>query len=202
MSEVQDKPQGRAAQRLQTRQRVFDAAIAEFKNVGVADADIGTIVEAAGVARGTFYFHFPSKEHALLELEAREEARIAKELSRFLTAPHDLESALRKTIQLIVGLERRLGSLLFKELLAIHFSPTRPLDDEWREHPVIVLVVEEIQRARDQGEAEIAVDPYHSAVFFLLGLYALLTTTSGSKALRANALDNYLITVLRSLEPR
>lgn len=202
MSEVQDKPQGRAAQRLQTRQRVFDAAIAEFKNVGVADADIGTIVEAAGVARGTFYFHFPSKEHALLELEAREEARIAKELSRFLTAPHDLESALRKTIQLIVGLERRLGSLLFKELLAIHFSPTRPLDDEWREHPVIVLVVEEIQRARDDGEAEIAVDPYHSAVFFLLGLYALLTTTSGSKALRANALDNYLITVLRSLEPR
>ncbi|WP_040698782.1 TetR/AcrR family transcriptional regulator [Nocardia vinacea] len=202
MREVQDKPQGRAAQRLQTRQRVFDAAIAEFKNVGVADADIGTIVEAAGVARGTFYFHFPSKEHALLELEAREEARIAKELSRFLTAPHDLESALRKTIQLIVGLERRLGSLLFKELLAIHFSPTRPLDDEWREHPVIVLVVEEIQRARDQGAAEIAVDPYHSAVFFLLGLYALLTTTSGSKALRANALDNYLITVLRSLEPR
>lgn len=202
MSEVQDKPQGRAAQRLQTRQRVFDAAIAEFKNVGMAEADIGTIVEAAGVARGTFYFHFPSKEHALLELEAREEARIAKELSRFLTAPHDLESALRKTIQLIVGLERRLGSLLFKELLAIHFSPTRPLDDEWREHPVIVLVVEEIQRARDQGEAEIAVDPYHSAVFFLLGLYALLTTTSGSKALRANALDNYLITVLRSLEPR
>lgn len=202
MREVQDKPQGRAAQRLQTRQRVFDAAIAEFKNVGVADADIGTIVEAAGVARGTFYFHFPSKEHALLELEAREEARIAKELSRFLTAPHDLESALRKTIQLIVGLERRLGSLLFKELLAIHFSPTRPLDDEWREHPVIVLVVEEIQRARDDGEAEIAVDPYHSAVFFLLGLYALLTTTSGSKALRANALDNYLITVLRSLEPR
>lgn len=202
MREVQDKPQGREAQRLQTRQRVFDAAIAEFKNVGMAEADIGTIVEAAGVARGTFYFHFPSKEHALLELEAREEARIAKELSRFLTAPHDLESALRKTIQLIVGLERRLGSLLFKELLAIHFSPTRPLDDEWREHPVIVLVVEEIQRARDQGEAEIAVDPYHSAVFFLLGLYALLTTTSGSKALRANALDNYLITVLRSLEPR
>ncbi|WP_433520447.1 TetR/AcrR family transcriptional regulator [Nocardia pseudovaccinii] len=202
MSEVQDKPQGREAQRLQTRQRVFDAAIAEFKNVGMADADIGTIVEAAGVARGTFYFHFPSKEHALLELEAREEARIAKELTRFLAAPHDLESALRKTIQLIVGLERRLGSLLFKELLAIHFSPTRPLDDEWREHPVIVLVVEEIQRARDNGEAEIAVDPYHSAVFFLLGLYALLTTTSGSKALRANALDNYLITVLRSLEPR
>ncbi|WP_433621229.1 TetR/AcrR family transcriptional regulator [Nocardia sp. CA-120079] len=202
MSEVQDKPRGREAQRLQTRQRVLDAAIAEFKNVGMAEADIGAIVQAAGVARGTFYFHFPTKEHALLELEAREEARIAKELSRFLATPHDLKSALEKTIQLVLGLERRLGSLLFKELLAIHFSPTRPLDDEWREHRVIILVVEEIQRARDNGEAEIAVDPYHSAVFFLLGLYAMLSSTSGSKSLRANALDSYLITVLRSLEPR
>ncbi|WP_024804287.1 TetR/AcrR family transcriptional regulator [Nocardia sp. BMG51109] len=202
MSEVQDKPGGREAQRLRTRQRVLDAAIAEFMNVGMADADIGTIAEAAGVARGTFYFHFPSKEHALLELETREEARIAKELSRFLDKPHDLPSALRKTIRLVANLEGRLGNLLFKEMLAIHFSPARPLDDEWREHPVIVLVVDEIRRARENGEAEIAVDPYHSAVFFLIGLYALLTTTSGSKALRDSVLDNYLVTILRSLEPR
>ncbi|WP_280369185.1 TetR/AcrR family transcriptional regulator [Nocardia wallacei] len=202
MSELSDAPRGREAQRLRTRRRVFDAAIAEFQSVGVAEADIGAIVEAAGVARGTFYFHFPSKEHALLELEAREETRIADELSEFLAGPHDLKAALEKTIQLVLGLERRLGSVLFKEILAVHFSPSRPLDDEWRGHRVIVLVVEEIQRARAAGEAEIAVDPFHSAVFFLLGLYAMLTTTSGSKSLRDNALDNYLITVLRSLEPR
>ena len=202
MSEVHDKPGAREAQRLRTRQRVFDAAIAEFGSAGMADADIGAIAEAAGVARGTFYFHFPSKEHALLELEDREETRIAEELSQFLTTPHNLESALRQAIRLVSGLERRLGNLLFKELLAIHFSPSRPLSDEWREHPVIILVVEEIQRARDHGEAEIAVDPYHSAVFFLIGLYALLTTTSGSAALRDSVLDNYLTTVLRSLEPR
>ena len=84
MTQVQDKPQGRAAQRLQTRQRVFDAAIAEFKRSGMAEADVGAIVAAAGVARGTFYFHFPTKEHVLLELERREEIRIAKELARFL----------------------------------------------------------------------------------------------------------------------
>ncbi|MET7772641.1 TetR family transcriptional regulator [Nocardia sp. NPDC005366] len=202
MSEIRDKPQGREAQRLRTRQRVLDAAIAEFKETGMAEADVGAIVDAAGVARGTFYFHFPTKEHVLLELEAREEARIARELTRFLATARDLPTALAKTIQLVLAMERRLGSLLFKDLLAVHFSPTRPLTDEWMEHPVIVLVVRMIENARDAGEAEIEVDPYHSAVFFLLGLYALLTATTNTKPLRDMALDSYLTTVLRSLEPR
>lgn len=202
MSEVQDRPHGRTAQRLETRQRVLDAAIAEFKSTGMADADIAAVVEAAGVARGTFYFHFPTKEHVLLEVESREEARIAKQLARFLRSPHDLTSALAKTIQLVLAMERRLGSLLFKDLLAIHFSPTRPLDDGWKEHPVIILVAEEITRASERGEAQNEVDPYYSAVFFLLGLYALLSTTTGTKTLRTTVLDSYLTTTLRSLEPR
>ncbi|WP_174187848.1 TetR family transcriptional regulator [Nocardia barduliensis] len=202
MSETRDKPQGREAQRLHTRQRVLDAAVAEFKRTGMAEADVAAIVDAAGVARGTFYFHFPTKEHVLLELEAREEARIARALTRFLATPRDLATSLAKTIQLIVAMEGRLGNLLFKDLLAVHFSPTRPLTDEWMEHPVIVLVVQILERASAAGEAELEVDPYHSAVFFLLGLYALLTATTNTKPLRNLALDSYLTTFLRSLAPR
>ncbi|MGX1810610.1 TetR/AcrR family transcriptional regulator [Nocardia sp. NPDC055321] len=202
MSQTRDKPQGREAQRLQTRQRVLDAAVAEFKRTGATDADVAAIVSAAGIARGTFYFHFPTKEHVLLELERQEEARIAGELVRFLATPHDLRSALRKTIDLVVDLEDRLGRLLFKDLLALHFSPTRPLTDEWREHEVIGLVASMIETAAGEGHVEIVVDPYHSAVFFLLGFYGLLTTTADAKELRAAVLDSYLITVLRSLEPR
>ena len=50
MTSVSEKPRGREAQRLETRQRVYDAAIAEFKRSGMAEADIGAIVSAAGVA--------------------------------------------------------------------------------------------------------------------------------------------------------
>ena len=50
----------------------------------MAGADVNAIVAAAGVAHGTFFFHFPSKEHVLLELESREEARMAAEFARFL----------------------------------------------------------------------------------------------------------------------
>ena len=74
----------RESRRLQTRQRILGAAIAEFKRSGMAGADVGAVVAAAGVAHGTFYFHFPTKEHVLLELESREEARVAAEFARFI----------------------------------------------------------------------------------------------------------------------
>ena len=70
-------PSTREARRLQTRERILGAAIAEFKRSGMTGAEVSAIVGAAGVAHGTFFFHFPSKEHVLLELESREEARIA-----------------------------------------------------------------------------------------------------------------------------
>src|SRR3979411_1182426 len=121
---AQQRLSGREAQRLQTRQRIWGAAIAEFKRSGMAGADVGEIVAAAGVAHGTFFFHFPTKEHVLLELECREEARMATELARFLDDPHELTSALAKVVELVAALEQRLGSLLFKDVLALHFSPS------------------------------------------------------------------------------
>src|SRR3981081_781300 len=108
----QVKPSAREARRLQTRERILGAAIAEFKRFGMAGADVGAIVTAAGVAHGTFFFHFPTKEHVLLELERREEDRIAKQISRFLDSRPDLPSTLKEAVRLVVGLERRLGDLL------------------------------------------------------------------------------------------
>ncbi len=80
----------RETKRLQTRERLLGAAIAEFKRAGMAEADVGAIVAAAGVAHGTFFFHFPTKEHVLLELERREEERIAKQFGQFLKARRQL----------------------------------------------------------------------------------------------------------------
>ena len=173
------------------------AAIAEFKRSGIADADVRAIVAAAGVAHGTFFFHFPTKEHVLLELEHREEERIAKELSRFVTSRHDLSSTLKEGVRLVTGLERRLGAVLFKDFLALHFSQTRPVDES-KEHPVIVLVAQEIERAKDTGDVDADVNPMNSAVFFLLGLYALLTTTHGWPAQDA-MLEDYVTRTLRSI---
>jgi AcrR family transcriptional regulator len=197
---VVDKPSAREAKRLQTRERLMGAAIAEFKRSGLAAADVAAIVAAAGVAHGTFFFHFPTKEHVLLELEQREEERIAKQLDRYVDATRDLSSTMMEAVRLILGLERRLGAVLFKDFLALHFSQTRPTDES-KEHPVIVTVALQIEQAQQRGEVDPEVNPMNSAVFFLLGLYALLTTTHdwpGQSAM----IDDYVARTLRSIEAK
>lgn len=197
----QVKSTARNARRRQTRQRVLGAAIAEFKRSGMTGADVNAIVAAAGVAHGTFFFHFPSKEHVLLELEFQEEARIGDEFARFLASTPELVAALTEVVGLVAGLEQRLGPVLFKELLALHFSPTRPSKDEWTDHPVIVLLVTEIERARSDGVVHPEVDAFYSATFFLLGIYGVLTTTDNPDT-RDTMLRKLVSTAVRGLAVR
>ena len=188
----------REKQRLQTRERVLGAAIAEFKRAGMAGADVKAIAGAAGVAHGTFFFHFPSKEHVLLELERREEARMARDFARFLGTAAGHIAALTEVVRLVTELEQRLGPLLFKELLALHFSPSRPTKDDWTDHPLIVLLVREIERARGDGAVHPEVDGFYSATFFLLGIYGVLTTTASDT--RETMLRKLVASAVRGLE--
>jgi TetR/AcrR family transcriptional regulator, repressor for uid operon len=200
-------PNGREVRRRETRQRVYTAAVAEFRRVGMAVADVSVIAREAGVARGTFYFHFPTKEHVLAELERHEEARLAAQLKKFLDRPHHLAGALTETVRLMAQVERRVGKVLFREMLALHFSPNRPevlpSADQWAAYPVMALVVREIGFARDRGEAYPEADALRAAQFFMLGLYAVLITSHDhSRAARTEILDNFVATVLRSVEAR
>jgi AcrR family transcriptional regulator len=57
----------RQARAVETRRRVYEAALAEFERVGVEEARIDDVVKAAGVSWGTFYQYFPSKQDVILE---------------------------------------------------------------------------------------------------------------------------------------
>ncbi|HJL15665.1 MAG TPA: TetR/AcrR family transcriptional regulator [Sandaracinaceae bacterium LLY-WYZ-13_1] len=57
----------REQQRERTRRRLYECALEIFRRDGVAACRIDDIASAAGVSRGSFYFHFPTKEHVLLE---------------------------------------------------------------------------------------------------------------------------------------
>jgi TetR/AcrR family transcriptional repressor of uid operon len=195
------KTSARETRRLQTRQRIMGAAIAEYQRSGMANADVRAIVDAAGVAHGTFYFHFPTKEHVLLELERREEGRVAAEFTRFLDKPHGLASALTEIARLVAALRRRLGTSLFKELLALHFSLSIPRSDDWTDHPVIVLLVREIERARSTGDVHPEVDAFYSATFFLLGIYGVLSSADGDEV-PESSLGRLVASAARGLEVR
>jgi AcrR family transcriptional regulator len=194
---VANGPSAREAKRLQTRERLMGAAIAEFKRSGMAEADVGAVVAAAGVAHGTFFFHFPTKEHVLLELERREEDRMAKQFGLFLQSNDDLAAALNESVRLVLGLERRLGDVLFKDFLALHFSQTRPPAEGGQDHSLVVLLAKQIETFRARGDLDAEVNSLNSAVFFLLGLYALAITTNDP--MRRELLDDLVKRTLRSM---
>ncbi len=194
------KASTRKARRLQTRQRILGAAIAEFQRSGMANADVRRDRAAAGVAHGTFYFHFPTKEYVLLELERREEAASQPSSPGSWTDPHDLASALTEIARLVTDLRQRLSTTLFKELLALHFSPSLPQPDDWTDHPVVVLLVREIERARGDGDVHPEVDAFYTATFFLLGIYGVLSAAADES--RDSMLGDLVAAAVRGLEVR
>jgi AcrR family transcriptional regulator len=191
------EPRGGKGER--TRERLLGAAIGEFRRAGVADADVKAIAAAAGVAPATFYFHFPTKEHVLVELERREEDRIAIELTRFFAESHGMREALTQIVSTVQGLEQRLGNRLFKDFLALHFSAARPPEEVWANHPVIVAVIDELRRAQDRSAIPPDIDPFYSGLFFLVGLYALLVTLPATEPMREQVLEQYVQTSLHGM---
>ena len=90
--------------------------------------------------------------------------------------------------------------MLFKNVLALHFSQTRPQAEGAEDHALIVLVAREIELAQERGEVAADVTPINSAVFFLLGLYALLITTDTWET-RDALIDDYVARMLDSVRP-
>ncbi|MGV0805836.1 TetR/AcrR family transcriptional regulator [Mycolicibacterium setense] len=183
----------REARRLETRARLFDAALAEISDRGLAAADVSAIAAAAGVARGTFYFHFPTKEHVLIEAERDEETRIVRELDK---AKGDLESILTQVVRRVLNAERRLGGAVFRDMLGLHFSSTRPVEDELTQHPLAEFLVGVLSRFQAAGQLSPDRDAGELATFFLTGLFALLATGVFDSAV----LNRYVTTIVKGME--
>jgi AcrR family transcriptional regulator len=62
----------------QRRRDLLDAGLAVFIERGVAAATLDHVTQRAGVAKGTFYLHFDSKEHLLAALQADFEQRLVE----------------------------------------------------------------------------------------------------------------------------
>jgi AcrR family transcriptional regulator len=188
----------REAQRLQTRARLFDIAVAEIARSGLAGTDVAAIAATAGVVRGTFYFHFPTKEHVLVELERNEEAKIVARLATETSDPGDLMSILTLLVREVLAAEERLGPVVFRDMLGLHFSAMRPVDDEPSEHPLAEFVIAAIAEAQAAQRVPRDADAGELGVIFMTGLFALLAT--GNTASRARVLDRYVKTIVHGME--
>ncbi|HWQ15170.1 MAG TPA: helix-turn-helix domain-containing protein [Roseiflexaceae bacterium] len=66
----------RQQQKDATAQRLFEVAVALFRARGYHETTVEEIARAAGVAKGTFFTHFPSKEAVLSHLGRMQVARL------------------------------------------------------------------------------------------------------------------------------
>ncbi|MDT5207624.1 MAG: hypothetical protein QOF67_39 [Mycobacterium sp.] len=201
-AEPASKLSAREVQRLETRVRLFDAAVAEIRRAGLAGADVSTIASAAGVARGTFYFHFPTKEHVVVEVERAEEAKIVAQLGSKLPGPTDLLAMLQQLVREVLAAEHRLGPVFFRDMLGLHFTSTRPVEDELSEHPLAEFVIAAVAQAQAAGRVTPDCDAGELGVFFLTGLFALLATDSSAPKARTALIDRYTKTIVQGMEKR
>ncbi len=113
------KPNSRDLQREETRSRIFEVAIEEFLRVGVEKAGIDHICKAAGVARGTFYFHFPTKDDVLLERQRKLSARVAERLEKEVGSVRSVKNFFTRVAAVILEENEAIGDMaLLREINA------------------------------------------------------------------------------------
>lgn len=92
----------RSARKEETRQELYDLALEEIRKRGLAEASIDDIARRAGVSRGTFYFHFPTKEHVVGELLQASKQRVVRALDD-LPAGTPLAAVLDRLCEAMAG---------------------------------------------------------------------------------------------------
>ena len=106
---------GRSGKNGDKRERILSAAVKVFAKSGFFDARVSDVAKAAGVADGTIYLYFTSKEHLLVSLF---EDRVDKLLAFIQTDLAKIGSAkdkLRRVIEVQLGLleeERDLAEVI------------------------------------------------------------------------------------------
>jgi AcrR family transcriptional regulator len=175
MRDVEKRETSRDLQRRETYQRIFEAAMAEFDRVGVEKAQIDRICEASGVARGTFYFHFPTKDHVLLERQRQLSEKIAERLEKELGATGSARRCLARVAEVAIEEREAVGNLeLVREIDAAVVRRSRTPNLSIDATPFGHMLIRNIRRLQEAGEVRDDLSPAALADTFRLSLFGFL----------------------------
>jgi AcrR family transcriptional regulator len=93
------KKQKERAKSEETRQAIYEAALAQFREEGFENATMREIARRADVATGAAYYYYASKEALVMEFYQRSCAAMQPEIARALEGKRGLESRLRELIR-------------------------------------------------------------------------------------------------------
>jgi AcrR family transcriptional regulator len=171
----------RARQRSATRERIFAAAVAEFRRAGFARASVSEIARGAGVSRPSFYAHFPTREHVLFELAWRLSLRVVRRLDR----ASGLYETLDQLADALIEAEQSVGdAALFREMVRIFTRLPSELELEVGEIPVLGELLRRFELARRAHELRPGMEPERAARLCLSGVFGHLLGVEGAAAER------------------
>lgn len=195
-----EEPSRRERQRLETRDRIYAAALEEFERVGFQRAQIETIVERAGVARGTFYFHFPTKDHVLLELQRRHQREIVERLRAIPEQAGSVAEFLESVIGAVAAHAAAFGDkALTREVVALFVREPRHL--ELNTEPLVVALVDWFTGAQERGEVRSDLAPEEIADVFLTQLFGFVIGAVDSIESRLGDLRRTIDVFARGIAP-
>ena len=142
-----------------TLRAILDAAAAEFGARGFHDASIGGITKAAGVAAGTFYTYFDSKDAVFRALVADMSARVRDHVAPGIRAAPDQIAAERAGLAGFIGFVRA-----HKELYRIIDEAEFVDPASYRAHYASTAqrITQRLQAAAARGEVRDDVSEVHA----------------------------------------
>jgi AcrR family transcriptional regulator len=113
----------RERRRLETRERIFHAALELFAERGFMETTVEDITEAADVGKGTFFNYFPTKEHVLATYGAERLANVERALERARTTDGPVLDVVRDLMKGVGG-DGADSPALLRAIYAAHASCT------------------------------------------------------------------------------
>lgn len=171
----------RERQRAATRERLYEAALEEFRARGFERASVSEIARAAGVSRPSFYAHFPTLDHVLFELTWR----LALQIVRRLEGATGLRAALERLEDALIEAEQTVGDpALFREMASVFARRSPAPDLDPREIPVLAELMLRFEAAREAGELRGGMPPEQAARLCLSGVLGHLLGVDATPAER------------------
>lgn len=201
------EPSRRERKKDETRQRIFDAAIALFRQRGFEATTVDEITERADVGRGTFFNYFHRKESVLAYLSEERLNEAEENVTQLLTSPEPVRGKLLQIYRLAALAhqeDRDLARFVFTEWLKRAFAPTQDADARWQK-----LICATLAHGRERNElradvSDVRAESVLSAVY-VATVYQWLFCPEDSCAVipdLSSELNARLGLVIDGLEPR
>jgi len=149
----------RERRRLETRERIFRAALDLFAERGFMETTVEDITEAADVGKGTFFNYFPTKEHVLATYGAERVATVERALQEAKKGERPVMEVLRDLAAGVAG-QAAESPALVRAICAAHASCTAVRDElQTRMHTARRLLAQIFRLAQQRGEVRRDVSP-------------------------------------------